>query len=329
MELSPEERQRIYQEEKARIEKEEASAASTSKPSTQLPQNVAGFLCYLGGWITGIIFLVIEPKNRFVRFHAIQSIATFAPLMIITGLLNFVPIIGDAFSAILGMLGFALWIILMIKAYQGEMFKLPLSGDIATSALDGLDKNNQASGNTPDSPSTTAESVGIVTEPTEEKVKKSKDESTGRVGRIVGYSFGIIWNIALLVFLTFFHRYIAWYSVNPGGGFTRYPLLTSDYLLWLPAFIVVSVLTMASYVALIIYDRYWLREITDMVLNILGIIVIAALLIIFPFDFGVILGAPDHVIEIAVKATLILITVFMGIAAFVRLIRLIVYVIKR
>jgi uncharacterized membrane protein YesL len=97
----------------------------------------------------------------------------------------------------------------------------------------------------------------------------------------------------------------------------------------LPAFVVDSVLTIAGYVTLIIYDRYWLREITKMVLNILGIIVIAALFIIFPFDFGIIPEAVEHAIKIATRVTLILITVFMGIATFVRFIRLIVYVVKQ
>ena len=48
------------------------------KTSIGLDENVAGLLCYVLGWISGIIFLLIEPKNNFVRFHAIQSIVVFA-----------------------------------------------------------------------------------------------------------------------------------------------------------------------------------------------------------------------------------------------------------
>ena len=85
MDLSPEQRKRIYEEEKARIEAEEKAKqeerASADVSSTNLEPNVAGLLCYLGTWITGIIFILIEQKNRFVRFHAIQSIAIFGMLM--------------------------------------------------------------------------------------------------------------------------------------------------------------------------------------------------------------------------------------------------------
>ena len=75
MELSPEERRQIYEEERARIEAEQRQM-SIGGSTTGLEPNVAGLLCYLGGWITGIIFLVIEQKSRFVRFHALQSIVT-------------------------------------------------------------------------------------------------------------------------------------------------------------------------------------------------------------------------------------------------------------
>ena len=49
-----------------------------AETSTGLKENTAGVLCYVLGWVTGIVFLIIEPKNKFVRFHALQSIITFA-----------------------------------------------------------------------------------------------------------------------------------------------------------------------------------------------------------------------------------------------------------
>jgi len=74
MELSPEEKKRIYEEEKARIEAREKIEREKLKApagtSTGLSPNVAGLLCYVAGWITGIIFLVLEQRNKFVRFHA-------------------------------------------------------------------------------------------------------------------------------------------------------------------------------------------------------------------------------------------------------------------
>lgn len=327
MELSPEERRRIYEEEKARIEEEKkAQAENASKASTQIPQNVSGLLCYLAGWITGIIFLVIEPNNRFVRFHAIQSIVIFAPLMIATGLLELIPVVGDAFSAIVGTLGFALWIILMIKAYQGEMFRLPLAGDIAASSLNDMPQTSQA-----ETPTGKAQEASLVSaEAKTETPKPVKDESAGRTGRIVGYSFGIAWNIALLIFFSFFHQYIAYYTHQPGGGFSRTPILTGDYMAWLPIFIVVAVLTIAAYITLIIYDRYWYRETVEMVTNILGVVVVASLAAIFPFNFSVIPSdAIADAVAIAVKSGLILVAVILVIAAFVRFVKLIVYAVRQ
>ena len=55
------------------------------KTSTGLTENVAGLLCYILGWITGIIFLILEPDNKFVRFHAIQSIIVFGIISVAYG----------------------------------------------------------------------------------------------------------------------------------------------------------------------------------------------------------------------------------------------------
>jgi uncharacterized membrane protein len=100
-------------------------------PSTGLQPNVAGLLCYVLGWVTGIIFLVIEKDNEFVRFHAWQSIVVFGALTVASVVLGFIPIIGWVVAWLLSVAGFILWIILMIKAYQGQRFKLPIAGNIA------------------------------------------------------------------------------------------------------------------------------------------------------------------------------------------------------
>ena len=67
---------------------------SKGKTSTGMEQNLAGLLCYVLGWITGIIFLLLEKDNRFVRFHAIQSIVVFGAFMVIEIILGFIPVIG-------------------------------------------------------------------------------------------------------------------------------------------------------------------------------------------------------------------------------------------
>ncbi len=101
------------------------------KTSVGMNAQVAALLSYLLGWITGLIFFVIEKENKFVRFHAMQSIVTFASLFVLCIVLSFIPIIGWALLPIVWIAQFILWIILMVKAYQGEKFKLPFAGNIA------------------------------------------------------------------------------------------------------------------------------------------------------------------------------------------------------
>ena len=101
------------------------------KASMGLDENVAGLLCYVLGWISGIVFIIIERENKFVRFHAIQSIIVFGALTIASGILSWIPFIGVFFTWLIGVLSIILWIVLMIKAYQGTRYKLPLSGNLA------------------------------------------------------------------------------------------------------------------------------------------------------------------------------------------------------
>jgi len=103
----------------------------SNKTSTGIQENVEGLLCYLGGWITGIIFFIIEKENKIVRFHAVQSIAISVVLMVVYFILGLIPIIGWIIMPFVGIASFILWIILMLKAYQGKMYKLPVIGDFA------------------------------------------------------------------------------------------------------------------------------------------------------------------------------------------------------
>ncbi len=94
-----------------------------AKSSTGLEENVAALLSYVVGWITGLIFFLIEKDSKFVKFHAMQSIITFGAAAI----LSFIPFL----NFVVWIIAFILWILLMIKAYQGVKFKLPLIGDLA------------------------------------------------------------------------------------------------------------------------------------------------------------------------------------------------------
>ncbi len=102
-----------------------------AESSTGLSANVAGLLCYVLGWITGIIFIVLEKKSTFVRFHAWQSIMTFGVLTVAQLVLGWIPFVGWILSILIGILMFVLWLILIIQAGTGKMWKVPGAGDWA------------------------------------------------------------------------------------------------------------------------------------------------------------------------------------------------------
>jgi uncharacterized membrane protein len=100
-----------------------------------MAENVAGLLCYALGWVTGLIFYFID-KRPFVRFHAAQSIVVFGGLTIIRVGLGMVFLTGGVSLGfgllwLVSILGFVLWILLMVKAYQGERYRLPIAADLA------------------------------------------------------------------------------------------------------------------------------------------------------------------------------------------------------
>lgn len=107
--------------------------------STQSNEKMMGALAYLLGPITGIIFLVMEKTNPFIRFHAMQSTIVFGALLVLSLVLGIVPvigwIIGVILSPIITIVSFILWIVLMWKAYSGEKYKLPYFGDLAEKQL--------------------------------------------------------------------------------------------------------------------------------------------------------------------------------------------------
>ena len=105
--------------------------------STGLESNVAALLSYVLGWITGLVFFLLEQKDEYVRFHAMQSIIVFGAVSavgIVFSFLAWIPFIGILFivlQVIIGIAAFVLWIVLLVKAYQGERFKLPWAGELA------------------------------------------------------------------------------------------------------------------------------------------------------------------------------------------------------
>ncbi|MBZ5698516.1 MAG: DUF4870 domain-containing protein [Acidobacteriia bacterium] len=110
-----------------------------------MSENVAGLLCYVLGWVTGIIFFLID-KRPFVRFHAAQSIVVFGGLHvlnIVVGIIfgaGFMMMggwgafgLGWVLYSLINLVALILWILLMVKAYQGEKFQVPVAAGIAQS----------------------------------------------------------------------------------------------------------------------------------------------------------------------------------------------------
>jgi uncharacterized membrane protein len=108
-----------------------------------LPENIAGVLAYFT-FIPAIVFLVLEPfnKNRFVRFHSIQCLLLWAAailfaiaLKLASVVLFIIPVLGPLLvylvSTVVALAAVVIWFVLVIKAFQGEMFKLPLLGNFA------------------------------------------------------------------------------------------------------------------------------------------------------------------------------------------------------
>ncbi|MEE8374098.1 MAG: hypothetical protein V3R87_10300 [Dehalococcoidia bacterium] len=122
--------------------------ARSTATSVGLRPNVAALLCYLLGWITGLIFIKLEKENDFVRFHAMQSIVIFGGLMwgiavafSVSLLLLEIPnvgvivwlfwVFGWAWVFLIGIL----WVFLMVKAYRGRRYKVRWAGSLAEKYL--------------------------------------------------------------------------------------------------------------------------------------------------------------------------------------------------
>ena len=122
----------------------------TAKSSTGLDENIAALLSYVFGWVSGLVFFLIEKESRLVRFHAMQSLlvnvlgAIVAIALWVLSLISWVILsqISGIFSFIVSMLvglvatvvGIGLLvgiIICLVKAYQGQYFKLPIIGNLA------------------------------------------------------------------------------------------------------------------------------------------------------------------------------------------------------
>jgi len=120
---------------KQTIFKEEQSKMTNQATSTGLDENIAAALAYPFGFITGLIFLLLEKENQFVKFHALQSIFTSISLMVLFTVIGLIPIIGIIISLLMTPVMIIVSILLIYKAYKGEWFKVPFIGDLVENQL--------------------------------------------------------------------------------------------------------------------------------------------------------------------------------------------------
>ncbi len=110
-----------------------------AETTTNTNEKLMGALAYLMLFVSGIFLLLIERKNQYIRFHAMQSILVFGGIFLLQIVLGIVPILGWLIALILSPLifltAFLLWLVLMFKAYSGEKYHLPFFGDLADKQL--------------------------------------------------------------------------------------------------------------------------------------------------------------------------------------------------
>lgn len=148
--------------ERPEVERKPAEGGEVKTEEGKAKGNTRGLLCYLGFWVTGIIFLVIEKKDKFIRFHAMQSLVTFGILNIIWGIANNVRwgwvgglgwglglggfygpgyIAGTVIFIVFFVLWWVLWAVMMYKAYHNQTYRIRGFATIADKCLAALDKD--------------------------------------------------------------------------------------------------------------------------------------------------------------------------------------------
>ncbi|MHB8105551.1 MAG: DUF4870 domain-containing protein [Dehalococcoidales bacterium] len=350
MGLTPEERKKIYEEEKARLEAREQldkeKYHSTSETSINLTPNITGVLCYLGIWITGIIFFILEQKNKWIRFHAAQSIVVFGGLGILSAILHWIPFIGWFFTVVIWIAGIVLWVVLLSKAYNGELYKLPLAGDIAEMMVGITIKPSDISPPSPPPPPPTAppkksgkaSAKAAAPPPPPAAASRIIDEDKKweditrdrRERRIPLAAFTIAWSVILLVAFNFFNQYIAYYTYHAATKtWTWEPFFTSDINAWLPILNAALAISIIGSIVIIFVNFKIIIQTIRVITNGFRLASVIVLLVIFPFNFDVIPNSDAAGwTTLGVRLGLVFIAVCLGVSLLVRAIRLLVSVLK-
>ncbi len=265
---------------------------------TGLETHVASTLAYLGGWVSGLILLLLETNNRVVRFHAMQSIITFGSLHIVIivlswlgslftlafweGVLVPVSLVFTILWALVLAFSIVLWILLMLRSYHKQHVLLPLAGDLSFWMLEKFGME------TPERDAMAFQGLGGALPGSDARHHRARYED-GAVGRAIGSIAVIVWSIFLFVVFNFYADYIAFYHSGPGDGVSyllRYPILTPQLSRVLPVLNAALGMNVLGHLVALVWNRRFVRESIEIVLHVMGFVVAVVFLRVFPFDYS-------------------------------------------
>lgn len=264
---------------------------------TGLETHVAATLAYLGGWVSGLVFVLLETSNRVVRFHAMQSIVTFGSLHLLIIVLSWVgslsslafwqgalvpvSLIFTILWALVLAFSIVLWILLMLRSYHKQQVWLPLAGDVAFWLL-------QRFGMQPPERDAIA-FQGLGGELPRHDRRTHERFGDTAIGRTVGSIAAIVWGVFLFVVFNYFPDYIAYYHSSSQGGVTqllRYPILTAELSRVLPFLNLALGAGVFGHLVVLAWNRYLVKEVVDIVTHALGLAVAIVFLRVFPFNYS-------------------------------------------
>jgi len=287
---------------------------------TGLETHVAGTLAYAGGWVSGLILLLVEKNDRVVRFHAMQSILVFGFLTILivilsalrslftltvwNGALVPVSLIFTVLWALVIAFGIVLWLLLMMRTYHKQQVLVPVAGDLALWMMERFGMQ------TPERDAMAFQGLGGELPHADKRPRHVRWED-GLVGRTVGSVAVIVWSIFLFVMFNYYADYIAYYHSSTEGGVSqllRYPILTADLSRVLPILNFSLALHVLGHLVALVWNRYLLRQAIEVVLHAMGVVVALVFLKVFPFDYselpigGIVEALPTVTVVILVLA---------------------------
>ena len=305
--------------------------------STGLKTHVASTLAYLGVWVSGIVFVIIETRDRVVRFHAMQSIILFAGFHVLLLVLAAVRVFfgSPAWGGTMAPLtitflilqnlvvafSIALWILMMVKSYREEQLILPLVGELAMWVLQRMNGVAGTGSYLPEYAS-------------KKRHKAGRDESGFRLseshaGRVAASVAAIVWSLFILILFNLYPDYVAYYAASGSDGvdqLLRYPILTGELSGVLPVLNATLALTIVGHIVALVVDRYPVREAVEVLTHVMGMVTALVFLKVFPFYFGDLpFGDIVESIPTFVVVVLVITAVANGIEALTRLVRLVTY----